>query len=151
MNSIAKPIRNFEEWTLDYYSRGYIEVIGDEENGFDLVIPDEVLDSAFRWLASRYDPKDGAQCIDFVIDEILDEATDKYSARLLTSILTEHDPVAVAESARELRRYYARRKIEYFKSDLVEREKPAPDASQARKDRIESGLCVVPYKYPRLG
>lgn len=136
-------ITNFEQWVTAKAKHGYIDVIGDEEDGFQLVISDAVLDDAFGWLASRYDHADGEQCIEFIIDEILEEGTDRRAGRLLARMLlpTTSPPIKVASAAKGLRHHYARRKIAYFTDEIVRIVSPSgPDPLDKRKNEIESGL-----------
>lgn len=152
MNAITqtKP-DDFLAWCKRAMTFGHIRITGDEEDGFNLVISHDALESAYRWLADRYDAKKGSQCMDFVLDQILnmDYDPDNYAAKLIVQMVGETDQVKAAQAAQSIRHYYARRSVEYFKSDLVRMAAPTgPDPLDARKNRIESS--VVPYVYPVL-
>lgn len=131
---------NFGDWTEDMYQRGHIRVIGDEENGFDLLPTKECLDAAYHWLSSRYDPKKGDQCLDFLNEDFLDDMEDGYAAKLLVHIISETDATGALNTARELRHHYAKRCIERFKDRLVTLEMEGPDPMTIHKDQLESDM-----------
>lgn len=144
---VSTQITNFGQWCVDRFYRGGIHVIGDKEFGYELSITDDTAEDAYRWLASRYDPKKGESCIDFIIDGILnmDWSPDGYAAKLLVSALDCSDPSTLVTTMRMVRHNYVQKAVEHFKSNLVElHESRGPDPMDVRKEQIER------YRYQPL-
>lgn len=147
MNALTQPT-NFGQWCIERLMRGSIRVIGDAESGYELSIPPETLEAAYGWLSARYDDKKGDECLDFVIDGILDMdfSPDGYAAKLLVAALDESDPQALITTMRMIRHNYCQKAIEHHKSALVRlSESRGPDPMDKRKERIENQ-----WPYPRL-
>jgi hypothetical protein len=144
MNALTQPT-NFGDWCQSKLRSGHIRVIGDAETGYELAIPDETLEAAYIWLSSRYDDKNGGECLDFLADCILDEMTDKYAAKLLVAALDASDAQTLVTTMRLVRHNYVQKAAEHHKAALVRlSESRGPDPMEVRKERIEV------WTYPRL-
>ncbi len=141
MNDLTHPT-NFGMWCIEKFRRGAIRVIGDAESGYELSIPPETLEAAYGWLSARYDDKKGDECLDFVIDGILDMdfSPDGYAAKKLVEALDAPDPYAAFLALCDVRHNFASKAIEHFKGSLVElfNSDLEPDAMTEAKERSET-------------
>lgn len=146
MNALTQ-ITNFGQWCIERYMRGFIRVIGDAESGYELSIPHETLEAAYGWLSARYDGKSGKECLDFMLDGILDMdfSPDGYAAKKLVEALDAPHAVSAFAALRAVRHHYASKAIEHHKGAIVDLHRGTPDPMDKRKDQIENR-----YQYPRL-
>ena len=125
--------QNFEQFVMDYYHNGYIELVGDE-----LRIDPMVLERAWEWLSARYKREDGEECLEFLADHIFDNFESGWIGKLMVSALHEKDPQSLMTTMAMIRNDYCMRAIEHYKKDIARADRrEGPDPMDIRKDRLE--------------